>query len=1071
MDDVDVKNFKRLRESLNTVGFDDAAIDSMLRVLAGLIHLGDVPLAESEVAAKADDDDENKCVEVNEESLENAAYLLGMDTDELCGTLKRKRIQIPGRRSMHEVPRTESQFRQALHSLIKALYKRLFERTVKIINDSFQELTVLQGAPQEDRHHVGILDIYGFERLEKNSFEQLCINLANERLQQYFVENVLVAEQAVYKREGLPWTGLSLPDSRPVVTAIHQVFTTLDSCSQQLVKGIGNVTDEKFCEQAVDIATKDAVQKTVLFKLKLGNKRRSLAGGASMSQKDGFVIKHYAGEVEYTTKGWPDKNNDRLLLECEELICDSTVPFVKSMGEEDTTTSTKVANAGFRSISKKYTTDLELLLKTLGTCTLHYIRCFKPNDKHSPNSFNQKLVLDQVIQCGTIELVKIMHDGYPNRCAFEEITSRFKTLLPESFQRYGMRTFIEALMLAYEVPRDEWALGMSRLFLKAGQLRMLEEMRAEGATPDADKLAVIVSGIVRKRWGRAGHAVRLCMWLPKFLKQIYAEKAKKALSVASLGIARIAPRLEAAKRRVAERRLRARRKLIAAFQVARYLAAAFKTIKAKRRERIQKAFSLYARINKAMVPLANGARDRVERDRQRKAEAAAEAERLRLEEEARLAAEAERIRLEEEAKAEAERQRLEAEAEKIRLEEEAKAEAERQRLEAEAERIRLEEEAKAEAERQRQEEEARIEAEKRRQEEEAREQELAELRAKAAELDTLKAAKAPKLDVESEQLSPSRARGIPTPTRSPTRMRSVLDPVGLEAEAVAETEEEESDIGDSVSRVQPSTAVSSDAESIQAMIKDQMRMEMQKEIDDVKRQMAEQQAMMQSTFSQIMAKNLKLEQESMAQKAQIAGLEVEAKASQSSSAKDAGATKTCRSPEELQPPQNCTPPTTPPHSAQKSNKARRTSRSSRRFSLLSGVGSVGMGRSGEKRQSRANGLKADAVQDLPSQRKWWGEQRKFLLDELYPDGSPPFRKPVKSRVSLGGDASVSTPASQKNLDARFEQAREPTIAEGTSSAEGTPTSPAEVEANKEKFRSMDTKMRLPNKVSKKSPPR
>merc|ERR1712048_390414 len=136
----------------------------------------------------------------------------------------------------------------------------------------------------------------------------------------------------------------------------------------------------------------------------------------------------------------------RLLVECEELIVGSEFPQVASLAEED-------QKVTFRSISAKYQKDLEALLKTLSEANLHYIRCFKPNAFQKPDLFNGTLVLDQIVQCGTIELVKIMHDGFPNRCSFEELYNRFKSLLPENFQRYGMRTFIEALMLAYEVPR------------------------------------------------------------------------------------------------------------------------------------------------------------------------------------------------------------------------------------------------------------------------------------------------------------------------------------------------------------------------------------------------------------------------------------------------------------------------------------------------------------------------------------------------------------------------------------------------------------------------------------------
>merc|ERR1719210_1101910 len=146
--------------------------------------------------------------------------------------------------------------------------------------------------------HLGILDIYGFERLQRNSFEQLCINLANERLQQYFVENVLVAEQSIYKREGLPWCSLNLPDSQPVVNCITQVFRTLDEYSQQLAKGFETSSDEKFCQRTVDDAKKDPQRREVLKQLKMTAGRRGSVGPA---MNEGFVVRHYAGNVEYNT--------------------------------------------------------------------------------------------------------------------------------------------------------------------------------------------------------------------------------------------------------------------------------------------------------------------------------------------------------------------------------------------------------------------------------------------------------------------------------------------------------------------------------------------------------------------------------------------------------------------------------------------------------------------------------------------------------------------------------------------------------------------------------------------------
>lgn len=616
----DVSNFHRLVQSFETVGLTSSDIDALFRVVAGIVHLGELE-ASAVGSGRIDtsDDDADDVVRVDEVSLQNAAALLGIDADEFRTVLTKKKIAVPGRCSFHEVPRSHSQFRYALASFIKSLYKRLFEWIVRRINDSFEELrrstrsfNAETSSAQESCRHIGILDIYGFESMQTNSFEQLCINLANERLQQYFVENVLRVEQEVYSREGLPWTSLSLPDAQPVVAAIGSTFKTLDEYSQNLSLGVGNATDRGFCQKVVEEASKCSQRKEVLKQIKMGGGRRSVRNNASaqsLSVHDGFIINHYAGAVQYSTVGWMDKNNDRLLPECEALICDSCQPLVKSWGDEDN------VRVGFRSISKKYQIDLEALLETLSTSNLHYIRCFRPNGAQQANKFEGKFVLDQLVQCGTIELVKIMHDGFPNRCSFEEIATRFESLLPEQFLRYGRRTFIEALMTAYDVPSHEWALGMSRLFLKAGQLKALESMRTEGATPPAERLSSIVRGIILNRWKRAGCVVMVCNFIPKFIAQLSIKRAETALAGVSILAHSLSPVLAAARERILQRRLIARRRLVGVIHAVTLSHFSWTTIRSKRRTRLASCFHLVWYLHSHMRLWIMRARQRVEEKR------------------------------------------------------------------------------------------------------------------------------------------------------------------------------------------------------------------------------------------------------------------------------------------------------------------------------------------------------------------------------------------------------------------------------------------------------------------------
>jgi len=825
------------------------------------------------------------------------------------------------------------------------LYKRLFERTVQRINDSFREMRPesTEDSDGDAWNHIGILDIYGFERLQRNSFEQLCINLANERLQQYFVENVLVAEQSLYKREGLPWVGLSLPDSQPVVNCIAQVFRTLDEYSQQLAKGFETASDEKFCQKTVDEAMKCPQRKEVLKQLKMSGKRRSTAGPAV---SDGFVIRHYAGPVEYSTKGWLDKNNDRLLAECETLICESTSPLVKSLGEEDQ------GKAVFRSISKKYTTDLEALLKTLSTCNLHYIRCFKPNEEQKPDVFRHQLVLDQIIQCGTIELVKLMHDGYPNRCPFEEITARFKDLLPESFQRYGMRTFIEALMMAYEVPRDDWALGMSRLFLKAGQLRALENMRSEGATPKADKLAQIVSAIIRKRWGRAGNAVRLCNYIPKLISQIYVQRAARAVSRTVSLTARLAPR----------------RRLLGGFRAVRFALSTWDRIRRKRVERLAAALRLAHFLHSRTRPWLLGARERA---RDAAARRRAEEERQRLE----------RQRMAEERK-QLEEERLRLEAERLEREKE-----ERQREDARAQ----------ELEREREEQRQKLEEDRKMLEQERRAFEQERRLSILAVASPQHAKPAPMEESAQTERSQMPARE-PQPAPADAEVKSTVTPqlstaVGAEDEIYP---------GDSVSALLTSQA--------SALVQQEIAVQMNERIHALEREMAQKQEEVLQQMRFLQQKNESLERTLEEERAQK---DFGGHAQRTADGMEPSASPPQRRNPSLIPLDDNTPePATPLRSSAKKS---RYSRSERRYSLISSIDIGSTGRCHQSNSSKAAGrerrfsiahealssMRDDGLErthrigdapigtgDLHSQRKWWDEQRRFLLEDLYPSGSP-----------------------------------------------------------------------------------
>jgi hypothetical protein len=216
--------------------------------------------------------------------------------------------------------------------------------------------------------------------------------------------------------------------------------------------------------------------------------------------------------------GWIQKNNDALVPEIEDLLANSCKQLVRTLAGSET--QDPVTGERFTSVSSKYLGNLTDLLSTLHRCRLHYIRCFNPNDKRSPGTFQSKYVLDQIIQCGTVELVNMMHHGYPNRCKLAEIRQHYSNLLPANFERYKDRDFAEAIMLAFEIDKTQWTVGTSRLFLKAGQLRMLEHLRDSGSVASKDMIVKIRRQFLRKKWRAAITAVFVANWFPRHARKL-----------------------------------------------------------------------------------------------------------------------------------------------------------------------------------------------------------------------------------------------------------------------------------------------------------------------------------------------------------------------------------------------------------------------------------------------------------------------------------------------------------------------------------------------------------------------
>eukprot|EP00392_Amoebophrya_sp_AT5.2_P001486 g1488.t1 len=596
----DAANFKLLEQGLRGVKIDVSAV---FEVLCGLIHLGEIDIISEEQNLAS-----HALRLGNEENLDWAAKILGLDVSKLREVLTTKWVVIAGR-DAYQVSRTQPQAIGLLHSLSKYLYRKLFDFIVAKVNVSLnrsspppplsepvQHPCQTQNKAESHQQHIspqviGILDIYGFEQLEVNSFEQLCINLANEHLQQFFVDNVLRGEQELYRNEGLKWTAVTVPDCRACVTAITDCFKTLDDACFRVGRMAQKEVTAVTFTQSVHDKFKTAEKARNHGIVKEPKRGRGVAEKDSILRSEGFVVTHFAGDITYHTSGWLEKNNSRLESELEKLVGSSSspvvlefcAPFLGGAAAADASRASSGSSvagspdepagrsavaaptnfpkrplarrgssatlASFDSVSKKYLTDLSKLLQTLQEANLHYVRCFCPNAAQEPNLFDKSVVLNQMRESGTFQLVDIMHRGYPHRCDYKVLAKKFQSSLPEEYQQYDARTFIDLLMLAYDVPKCDYVMGISKLFLKSGKLAILQKLLAENASSEMSQ--DLRRYFTRKKQKRCFHAVRFCIFLKKFTRKCRQENLAHGLFVAARTFVRIARWHKRAQRRLA----------------------------------------------------------------------------------------------------------------------------------------------------------------------------------------------------------------------------------------------------------------------------------------------------------------------------------------------------------------------------------------------------------------------------------------------------------------------------------------------------------------------------------------
>ncbi|XP_070336880.1 unconventional myosin-VI isoform X10 [Odocoileus virginianus] len=478
-------DFIRMCTAMKKIGLDDEEKLDLFRVVAGVLHLGNIDFEEAG-STSGGCNLKNKSTQ----SLEYCAELLGLDQDDLRVSLTtRVMLTTAGgtKGTVIKVPLKVEQANNARDALAKTVYSHLFDRVVNRVNQCFPFET--------SSYFIGVLDIAGFEYFEHNSFEQFCINYCNEKLQQFFNERILKEEQELYQKEGLGVNEVHYVDNQDCIDLIEaKLVGILDILDEE--NRLPQPSDQHFTS-AVHQKHKDH------FRLSIPRKSK-LAVHRNIRDDEGFIIRHFAGAVCYETTQFVEKNNDALHMSLESLICESRDKFIRELFESSTNnnkdTKQKAGKLSFISVGNKFKTQLNLLLDKLRSTGASFIRCIKPNLKMTSHDFEGAQILSQLQCSGMVSVLDLMQGGFPSRASFHELYNMYKKYMPDKLARLDPRLFCKALFKALGLNEVDYKFGLTKVFFRPGKFAEFDQIMKS----DPDHLAELVKRVhhwlICSRW-------------------------------------------------------------------------------------------------------------------------------------------------------------------------------------------------------------------------------------------------------------------------------------------------------------------------------------------------------------------------------------------------------------------------------------------------------------------------------------------------------------------------------------------------------------------------------------------
>jgi myosin heavy subunit len=408
----DVSEFSITKKAMIDMGINEQFIENIFMIISSLLLINNYEKNES----------------LNDDFWVNPSKLLGINSQLLKSVCTTRRIKTPSESYIIEL--NENEIVESIKSLSRAIYDKLFDWLVEKINCKINN---------KSNNFIGILDIFGFEVFDYNSFEQLCINYTNEHLQKIFTEHTIKSEQEYYSDENIDWSAVDYPDNSDVLALIGGNKSIVSFLDEQCL--FPNGSNESFYEQ--------------LTKYKCTDENSNLIYASKMNKADKkFVLNHYAGGVLYSTDSFIQKNKDIGNKDLNRIILDSENIVLNKFIQDESSKDSKIT----RTILKKFKIQLNELILLISKTKPHFVRCIKPNDENTHSNFRRKRVVEQLRYSGILSAVKVASSGYPIKIKKNELENEIWMLLENN----NLIDFLSAIGKW----GNDYQIGKTTVFLK-----------------------------------------------------------------------------------------------------------------------------------------------------------------------------------------------------------------------------------------------------------------------------------------------------------------------------------------------------------------------------------------------------------------------------------------------------------------------------------------------------------------------------------------------------------------------------------------------------------------------------